>query len=42
MKSLLIVTLAVLLQPVWVQAAFLDNPNLRTGVVQSGIYPIFG
>ena len=42
MKSLLIVALAVVLQPGWLQAAVLDNPNPQTGVIQSGVYPIFG
>jgi len=29
-------------QRVWLQAAFLDNPNSQTGAIQSRIYPIFG
>jgi len=42
MKSLLMVVLVVSLQPGWLKAAVLDNPNAQTGVIQSGIYPIFG
>ena len=42
MRFLLIAALAVLLQPGWLQAAVLDNPNSQTGEIQSGVYPIFG
>ena len=42
MGSFLTAALADLPEPVWLQAVLLDNPNPQTGVVQSGIYPIFG